>query len=187
MKKLILHGTAKKKSAYNISLVIINDFGAEEVLEIKDYMFKELKSAFTNINKKVKQINITVTDPSEIQFTGISCSNEFSLNKYRIFFNVLVVFLILLILFEKKLIVEKTWVFYMIAALGFGSLISVMAGPYAVTWDDEAHYSVVHNASFSSQVSANSAVKKSFSRKGWYAVNTAEESYLIKRYLNKKS
>lgn len=187
MKKLILHGTAKKKSAYNISLVTINDFGAEEVLEIKDYMFKELKSAFTNINKKVKQIQITLTDPSEIQLTGISCSNEFSLNKYRIFFNVLVVFLVLLILFEKKLIVKKTWVFYMIAALGFGSLISVMAGPYAVTWDEEAHYSVVHNASFSSQVSANSAVKKSFSRKGWYAVNTAEESYLLKRYLNKKA
>ena len=187
IKKLTLYGTAKKKSAYNINLVTVNAFGSEEVVEIKDYMFKELKSAVTNINKRVKQIQITLSDPSEIQLTGISCSNEFSLNKYRMFFFFLIVFLILLILFEKKLLIEKTWLFYMIAVLGFGSLIAVLSGPYAVTWDEEVHYFVVHNAEFSSQVSADAAVKKNFTRKGWFEVNTTEECYLIKRYLNKKA
>ncbi len=187
IKKLILQGEAKKKVSYDVNLIIINDFGKEESVEIKDYMYAELDAAFTNINETVKQIQVVINRPSKVHITGISYSNQVSFSKYRMLFFAVVIFLILLILFEKKLIVEKIWFFYLVAALGFGSLIAVLSGPYAVTWDEEIHYAIVHNAGFSSQVSSNSAVENNFSRQNWISMNTIEEQYMIKNYLDEKA
>ena len=59
IKKLILQGTADKKNTYHIKIVTVNDFGKEKEVKLKDSMYPELDAAFTNINQKVKQIQIT--------------------------------------------------------------------------------------------------------------------------------
>ena len=187
IKKLILQGTADKKSTYYIKLVIVNDFGKEEEVELKDSMYPELDAAFTNINQKVKQIQITFNHPAKIHLTSISYSNEVNFNKTRMFFFWLISFLGILILFEKQLLLRKIWVIYLIAALGFGSIIAVTSGPYAVTWDEEVHYSTVYNTGWSSTIQLNSAASLNFSRNGWTSANTAEERYMMKNYLDEEA
>ena len=142
---------------------------------MKDSMYPELDAAFTNINQKVKQIQITFNHPSKIHLTSISYSNEVNFNKIRMFFFWLVSFLGILILFEKRLLLRNIWAIYLIAALGFGSILAVTSGAYAVTWDEEVHYSTVHNTGFSSTIQLNSAVAFNFSRNSWTSANTAEE------------
>ena len=76
---------------------------------MKDSMYPELDAAFTNINQKVKQIQITFNHPSKIHLTIISYSNEVNFNKIRMFFFWLVSFLGILILFEKRLLLRNIW------------------------------------------------------------------------------
>ena len=186
IKKLILQGKADKKSYYRIELVTVNAFGEEEIVELKDVMLTELDAAFTNINKKVKEITITFKHASNVHLTNISYSNQMKFNKFRLFFFWLVSFLALLILFEKDLLLKRLWLFYTIASLGFGSIIIVASGTYAVTWDEEIHYMTVHNAGFSSVVNSNSATSLNFIRNSWSA-NTGEERYLLNQYLNEEA
>lgn len=187
IKKLILQGTADKKNTYHIKIVTVNDFGKEKEVKLKDSMYPELDAAFTNINQKVKQIQITFNHPSKIHLTSISYSNEVNFNKIRMFFFWLVSFLGILILFEKRLLLRNIWAIYLIAALGFGSILAVTSGAYAVTWDEEVHYSTVHNTGFSSTIQLNSAVAFNFSRNSWTSANTAEEQCMMKNYLDEEA
>lgn len=185
--KLILLGSVDKKSFYNIEMVTVNGFGKEVTLTLKDYMYPELDAAYTNINEKVKKIQITFKHPSNVHITSISYANEWKINKIRMGFFWLIGFLALLILLEKRLLLNQTWFIYMLAALGMGGIIIVTSGSYAVTWDEEVHYAMVHNSGFSSQVSMNSAIELNFARNGWTSINTAEEQHLMKKYLNEQA
>lgn len=187
IKKLILQGHADKKNYYRVDLVTVNDFGKEEDVELKDAMLSELDAAFTNINKKVKAITITFKNSSSVHLTSVSYSNEVNFNKFRVFFFWLISLLSLLILFEKKLLLNRLWLFYTIAAVGMGSIIIVTSGSYAVTWDEEVHYMTVHNTGFSSVVTSNLATTLNFSRNGWANADTAEERYLLNQYLNEEA
>ena len=187
IKKLILQGKADQMSYYRIDMVTVNDFGKEETVELKDAMLSELDTAFTNINENVKEIKITFKYPSNVHLTSISYSNQADFNKFRIAFFWLVGFLVILILFEKKLLLNRLWLFYTIAAVGFGSIIVVTSGAYAITWDEEIHYMTVHNTGFSSVVSSNSAASLNFARNIWENANTVEERYLLNQYLNKEA
>lgn len=187
IKKLIILGTVERRTPYRVEVLTVNDFGKEETQELEDTMYSEFDSAFTNINAKVKEIKVTIGHASRVHIDGISYSNEFKWNKYRMFFFFVVSLLGIWILFERKIILEKTWLFYLIASLGFGSIMALSTGTCAVTWDEEVHYATVYNTSFLGESSYNSAVISNFSRNGWNEINTQEELTMLKRYLNRLS
>ncbi|MDD5803184.1 DUF2142 domain-containing protein [Blautia sp. HCP3S3_H10_1] len=184
IKKLIVQGTVKKKRYYNVTCTAINDFGKEETVELKEYMYPGLEAAFTNINRKIVKLEIVFKRPSKVKLSGISYSNELVFNKYRMLFFGLVSFLAILLIFEKQFILKRVWLFYLVGAVGFGGIIAIDSGPYAISWDEEVHYATVYNADFSSEVSLNPAAQLNFVRNNWTAANSSEEQYMIREYLD---
>lgn len=185
IKKLIVQGEFRKKFTYTVNATVVNDFGVEEQLEINDWAYAGFEAAFTDIGKRVKELEVVFSRPGRMTLKGISYSNEVQFNKYRMLFFALVGFLAQLILFERKLVLEKLEIVYLIFALGFGGLMIVSAAPYATTWDEEVHYRLVSLMNFDRDMEYTQAVAINYERLT-ISVNTVEEFSMLKAYMNQQ-
>ena len=181
--KLIIQGNVKKNLKYTVKLVTVSDLGGLEEESFQDYLYTELNCGFSNIKARVKEITISFTKPDRVEVSSVSYTNQFAFDKYRFCFFLLAGFLVLMILFERKMLLEKIWVFYLISALGFGSIMAVGAGTFAVTWDEEVHYRTVHQLNLAGKTASDEAALLNFERQGW-KLNTAEELSMMREYMD---
>lgn len=181
--KLIIQGNVKKDLKYTVKLVTVSDMGGLEEKSFQDYLYTELNCGFSNINARVKELSISITKPDRVEVSSISYENQFAFNKYRFCFFLLTGFLVLLILVEHRMLLEKIWVLYLICTLGFGSIMAVGAGPFAVTWDEEVHYRTVHLMNPTGKTSSDEVIVANFERQGW-KLNTTEELAMMRAYMD---
>ena len=78
---------------------------------------------------------------------------------------------------------KKVQIFYLIFALGFGSLIIMASGPVSTTWDEEVHYNSIYTLNFHQKVNWNEASKLNCTREAPVA-NTREELKMLNKYMN---
>ena len=138
--KLIIQGTTTTDTSYQVQAVTVNDFDTEEDLDIKDYLYTELEAGFTPVKANVRELKIIFSHPDYVNLQGISYSNEVSFNKYRMLFFALICFLGILVLVERKLLLNRLWLLYLLCAVGFGTIFAVTSGTFAVTWDEAFWY-----------------------------------------------
>lgn len=184
VKKLVVQAAAAKNTSYRVEAAVVNAFGKEETVSITDRVFTELDAAVTNIGKRVRELQVVFNHGEWLEIEGVFVSNEASANWFRVAFFTLVLLGGMLLLFEKKMLLEKLWLVYLIFSLGFGSLLAAGAGSYAVTWDEEVHYKIVHMLSGDTGANDSQAALVNFERKTW-AVNTAEEYKMVQAYYNR--
>lgn len=183
IKKLLVNGKFQKNPYYTVRLTVINEFGAEEMIELEDRANSVFDQAFTNIGYDVKSMEIIFGDQNLVQINGVSISNQILFSKYRIIFFALVLLLISLILIERSFILQHLEWLYAIAAVGFGILLIWASGPEAITWDEEAHFRSVYTATLNTASVRDQAAESNFSRVP-ITVNTGEERILLERYMN---
>lgn len=186
IKKLIVQGEFLKKFTYTVNATVVNDFGVEEQLEITDRAYAGFEAAFTDIGQRVKELEVVFSRPGRMNLKEISYTNEVQFNKYRMLLFALVCFLAQLILFERKIVLEKLEIVYLVFALGFGSLMIVSAVPCATTWDEEVHYRLVSLMNFNQDIEYNQAVETNFERLT-ISVNTVEELSMLKAYMDQQA
>lgn len=183
VKKLIIQGEFRKRRSYTVNLTTINHFGVRNEKTLTDKVYPELGQAFTNIGERVASIEVEFEKPKALTLTGISYSNQVQFQKYRMLLVWLLAYLSLLLILEKDLVAKKVEVFYLAFALGAGALIIGVSGPCAITWDEEVHFSQVYSMNFGSEVTWNAAAWLNRER-GLPSVNTGEELFLLKQYMN---
>lgn len=183
VKKLLLDGKFEKNPYYTVRLTVLNGFGAEETIELEDRVNSVFGQAFTNIGYTVKSIEIIFEDQSLIQIDGVSISNQVTFSNYRLFFFALIFFGLLLIFTDRKLLLKHLEWMYGVMAMGFGLLLILAAGPQAVTWDEEAHFTSAYVSSLGENDRRDLAAESNFSRVS-ITVNTGEERILLQRYMD---
>lgn len=183
--KICVKGSFSTDLEYQINVKLINDFDIEEVVELEDNAYAVFQEAYTNINEKVKSIKVTFPDTSKVALESVSISNEMQFSESRFLFWILVCFLILLILLEHNLLIQKTEVVYAVFAIGFGILLITVSGPRATTWDEEAHYSLIYKTNFQAETVWSQAAWQNSTR-FTPDVNTEEELEMLKAYMNQQ-
>ena len=94
---------------------------------------------YTNLNKKVTSIEITLNKVEDAELTAVSCSNRFEVNNYRVLFFLVAFSLLYCLLFEKKIYKKLEWLFA-VYALIFGLLLIFYAQPVKNSWDEQIHF-----------------------------------------------
>lgn len=104
IKQIKLVGNFEKDNNYWIETTEINEFGVEKKEKYSDSVNGWFEEFYTNINKKVKAIKITIPKPKDSELVSVSFSNQFEINKYRVLFVGVSLLMVYLALFERKLI-----------------------------------------------------------------------------------
>lgn len=137
--QLKITGNFTGRYTYSIDVVAVNSFGKEEEVNDTDTTDSRFSECYTNINRKVKSIQITMPKAAGIGFEMAALTNRPEVNKYRILFWMFVLCFFYVVLFEKKLLNSLEWVFVFFAA-GFGLLLVLTAQPERVSWDEQIHF-----------------------------------------------
>ena len=181
--KLKIKAETLEKNSYTVVATVVNDFGKTKSVEITDKAYPEFGYAYTNVREKVSKLQVIFTSPEKINVSEISYSNKANFNGYRMAFFALVIFLGLILIFEREIYLKKVQIFYLIFALGFGSLIIMASGPVSTTWDEEVHYNSIYTLNFHQKVNWNEASKLNCTREAPVA-NTREELKMLNKYMN---
>ena len=181
--KLKIKAETLEKNSYTVVATVVNDFGKTKSVEITDKAYPEFGYAYTNVREKVSKLQVIFTSPEKINVSEISHSNKANFNGYRMAFFALVIFLGLILIFEREIYLKKVQIFYLIFALGFGSLIIMASGPVSTTWDEEVHYNSIYTLNFHQKVKWNEASKLNCTREAPVA-NTREELKMLNKYMN---
>lgn len=139
IKELHLSGTFPKEYYYTIKTKEYNSFDKESEEYYSDTVNSWFSDFYTNLNKKVTSVEITLNKPENAELTAVSCSNKFEINKYRVLFFLVAFSMIYFCFFEKK-VVKYPERFFAIYAFVFGILIVFFAQPMKISWDEQIHF-----------------------------------------------
>ncbi|MCD7819031.1 MAG: DUF2142 domain-containing protein [Lachnospiraceae bacterium] len=181
--KLEIRGVFGSNSKYTINYTVINDFGVEKEAVQDDFVYSVFDCAYTNINATVSEMEIVFADADGVTLDGIYVSNEVCFHFCRILFFALVLWFVLLLFSERQFIMEKVEWVYVIFALSFGMLVIVLAGPRAVGWDEEVHYSSMYATNIQKETVWSEAASANTARLT-PDPNTAEELSMLVEYMN---
>lgn len=172
---------AKRDSKYTINIMYETEFGYKQKISIEDDIYKALNKGCTLINKKVKRLEFryNINDIPKIQYIEISNKFTFCYERYFLFFSI--IFIILFIIFYKKVLFDKLEWLFAISALLLGVSIILITGLKREGWDEAIHFSRAYSYSFSNEIEWNNAVVNS----DIMSYNTVAERNLVKRYYNK--
>lgn len=140
---------------------------------------------YTNLNKKVTSIEITLNKVEDAELTAVSCSNRFEVNNYRVLFFLVAFSLLYCLLFEKKIYKKLEWLF-VVYALIFGLLLIFYAQPVKNSWDEQIHFGNAYSLAFGRNVEWTEAAE--LTKNGeTVTCNTKAEFAELRAYLNEKN
>ena len=184
IKELKLSGSFPKEYSYTIKTKEYNSFDKESEEYYSDTVNSWFSDFYTNLNKKVTSIEITLNKVEDAELTAVSCSNRFEINKYRILFFWALFSLIYCLFFEKK-VYKKIECFFAIYAFIFGLLLVVYGQPIKNSWDESIHFGNAYTMAFGKNVEWTEAAL--FVKNGQIvSCNTKEEFAELRAYLNGK-
>lgn len=143
VKQIRLIGDFSEKRSYTINTVEINPFGKEEESTYSDVVHAYYSDFYTNLNKRVKSIEIEIPYAEGDDLNGIILSNFFEINKYRVTFFFAVFLILYSIIFEKFLRRKIQWFFVVFTVL-FGTVILLCAQPVRNSWDEANHFAAAY-------------------------------------------
>lgn len=124
---------------YTVEITALNDFGKEEVSEITDSVHPWFNEFYTNIDKRITSLKITMPKKYGSVFWTASLSNQVEINKYRVAFTLITLLLGYCIFFEK-VFRKKPEYYFLLFALSFGGLLLFADQPQCNAWDEQVHF-----------------------------------------------
>lgn len=156
IKELKLSGTFPKEYSYTIKTKEYNSFDKESEEYYSDTVNSWFSDFYTNLNKKVTSIEITLKKVEDAELTAVSCSNRFEINKYRVLFFIVAFSLLYCLLFEKKIYKKLEWLF-VVYALIFGLLLVFYGQPVRYSWDEQIHFGRAYSLAYTKTIKWNEA------------------------------
>lgn len=185
IKELKLSGTFPKEYSYTIKTKEYNSFDKESEEYYSDTVNSWFSDFYTNLNKKVTSIEITLNKVEDAELTAVSCSNRFEINKYRVLFFLVAFSLLYCLLFEKKIYKKLEWLFA-VYALIFGLLLIFYGQPTKNSWDEQIHFGNAYALAFGKNVEWTEAAE--LTKNGQSVIcNTKAEFAELRDYLNEKN
>ncbi len=141
IKQLRVQGLFRSGADYQIETVEKNGFGKEETHTYSDHLSFWNTEFYTNLGKNVTslKIRIPVSCLEEGEVPSVSVSNQFELNKYRIFFFAAVFLLLYCIIWEEFFRRKPEW-YFALYALIFGCFLISSGQTQINSWDEEVHF-----------------------------------------------
>ena len=185
IKELKLSGSFPKEYSYTIKTKEYNSFDKESEEYYSDTVNSWFSDFYTNLNKKVTSIEITLNKVEDAELTAVSCSNRFEVNNYRVLFFLVAFSLLYCLLFEKKIYKKLEWLF-VVYALIFGLLLIFYAQPVKNSWDEQIHFGNAYSLAFGRNVEGTEAAE--LTKNGeTVTCNTKAEFAELRAYLNEKN
>lgn len=185
VKELKLSGSFPKEYSYTIKTKEYNSFDKESEEYYSDTVNSWFSDFYTNLNKKVTSIEITLNKVEDAELTAVSCSNRFEVNNYRVLFFLVAFSLLYCLLFEKKIYKKLEWLF-VVYALIFGVLLIFYAQPVKNSWDEQIHFGNAYSLAFGRNVEWTEAAE--LTKNGeTVTCNTKAEFAELRAYLNEKN
>ena len=185
IKELKLSGNFPKEYSYTIKTKEYNSFDKESEEYYSDTVNSWFSDFYTNLNKKVTSIEITLNKVEDAELTAVSCSNRFEVNNYRVLFFLVAFSLLYCLLFEKKIYKKLEWLF-VVYALIFGLLLIFYAQPVKNSWDEQIHFGNAYSLAFGRNVEWTEAAE--LTKNGeTVTCNTKAEFAELRAYLNEKN
>ena len=185
IKELKLSGSFPKEYSYTIKTKEYNSFDKESEEYYSDTVNSWFSDFYTNLNKKVTSIEITLNKVEDAELTAVSCSNRFEVNNYRVLFFLVTFSLLYCLLFEKKIYKKLEWLF-VVYALIFGLLLIFYAQPVKNSWDEQIHFGNAYSLAFGRNVEWTEAAV--LTKNGeTVTCNTKAEFAELRAYLNEKN
>lgn len=185
VKELKLSGSFPKEYSYTIKTKEYNSFDKESEEYYSDTVNSWFSDFYTNLNKKVTSIEITLNKVEDAELTAVSCSNRFEVNNYRVLFFLVTFSLLYCLLFEKKIYKKLEWLF-VVYALIFGLLLIFYAQPVKNSWDEQIHFGNAYSLAFGRNVEWTEAAE--LTKNGeTVTCNTKAEFAELRAYLNEKN
>ena len=185
IKELKLSGSFPKEYSYTIKTKEYNSFDKESEEYYSDTVNSWFSDFYTNLNKKVTSIEITLNKVEDADLTAVSCSNRFEVNNYRVLFFLVAFSLLYCLLFEKKIYKKLEWLF-VVYALIFGLLLIFYAQPVKNSWDEQIHFGNAYSLAFGRNVEWTEAAE--LTKNGeTVTCNTKAEFAELRAYLNEKN
>lgn len=144
IKQIRLVGEFASDDAYVMEVQQLNGFGKSEKVSYWDNVSTWFSESYTNLNKKVKSIKITLYKPEKTELHSVAFSNRFEINKYRVLFVVCLLVLLYTMIFEKNFVQKIEW-YFLCFSLAFGLLVIIYAQPTYNAWDEEVHFQNVYS------------------------------------------
>ncbi|WP_373212134.1 DUF2142 domain-containing protein [Ruminococcus sp. 5_1_39BFAA] len=144
VKQIKLTGDFGSDNTYVVEANEINGFGKEETKYYWDNVSTWFRESYTNLNKKITALKITLYKTEKTTLESISLSNHFEVNKYRFIWVLFTLFFLYGAFFENKAIKKIEW-YFVCFSLIFGMLIIIYAQPTYNAWDEEVHFKNVYS------------------------------------------
>jgi uncharacterized membrane protein len=144
VKQLKIVGDFNQEDGYWIDITWVNEFGKKVTSTSTDVVNAYFSEFYTNINKKITNIKITMPKPEGSNLKSVWVTNHFEINKYRVFFFFILLLLLYLIFFEKNVVkwIERYFVIY---SLAFGMLLIACVQPRYCSWDEQIHFKTAYS------------------------------------------
>lgn len=138
VKQLKLAGRFSEET-YTVDGIAVNQFGKEEEYSKTDTAHPLLSECYTNLNKRIRSIRITLPCGQETALESVSVSNQVEFNKYRMVF-LAVVLLLLYCIFFEPIFRKKAETFFLLFSLTFGCFLLLSGQPQCNAWDEQTHF-----------------------------------------------
>ena len=184
IKQIRLVGEFASDDAYVMEVQQLNGFGKSEKVSYWDNISTWFSESYTNLNKKVKAIKITLYKPEKTELHSVAFSNRFEINKYRVLFVVCLLALLYVMIFEKKFVQKVEW-YFLCFSLVFGLLVIIYAQPTYNAWDEEVHFQNVYSIASGKHVKWSEATQAIIDKKT-PSCNTKAEYAELRVAMNEK-
>lgn len=183
VKRLRIQGTFSG-ALYTVECKVLNDFGKEEEYTATDSVNPWFTDFYTNLNKRITSIKITIPKYSDSDLWSVSLSNRAEINKYRFLFMAVTLTVLYCILFEH-IFRKKLEYFFLLFSVLYGSLLLLGGQPQCNAWDEQIHFQNVYRLASGRVVEWNEAAELMGTDKT-VKCNTKAEYAQLRKYMNEK-
>ena len=185
VRQISLTGNFPVNVSYRVRTKEVNGFGKKETGTYSDSVSSYFSEYSTDIGKKVTSIKITMNKKEGTELSGVSLSNRFEVNKYRVLFVLLALSLLYLVLFEEAFLKKVEW-YFAVYALAFGMLLIMLAQPMCNSWDEQIHFKNTYTIASGSTVKWTQAAQDIADRTN-FRCNTKAEFAQLRAYMNQNN
>ena len=185
VKKMQVVLNTPEKTDYTFYVRYDNAFKAEKLEKMTDAYWPELGSGFSNLDKDVKVLALSL--PKEAELVSIRLYSSTALNKYWLLFLMITLFFIYVIFTKKQWFLKHLDWTTAAAILILGGFTIFSQGVIENGWDEQIHFDRAYQLSFGGgAVRSNDTYLMMSERLPKDSYNTAEEKELLTQYLNDK-
>lgn len=184
VRQVSLTGKFSKNAPYRIRTKEINGFGKKETGVYRDSAGPYFAEYSTDIGKKVTSLKIVMEKKDGIELSGVTLSNRFEVNKYRVLFVLIALGLLYLAFFEKIFLEKLEW-YFAAYALAFGILLIAAAQPMCNSWDEQIHFQRSYSIASGKTVRWTGAAQHIMERTN-FRCNTKAEFAQLRDYMDQE-